>query len=71
MTPKRVAKIAINGLFNEEAEIIPGFINKLNAVLPKFFPKTLTEKVGGTIYNKDKSVQQNERPSIDKVVLFT
>jgi uncharacterized protein len=71
MTPERVAKIAINGLFNEEAEIIPGFINKLNAVLPKFFPKTLTEKVGGNIYNKDKTSQQNEKLSIDKIVLFT
>jgi uncharacterized protein len=71
MTPKSVAKIAINGLFNGEAEIIPGFINKINAYLPKFFPKSFVEKIGGNIYNKDKSIQQNEKPSIDKIVLFT
>jgi len=37
-------------LFNEKAEIIPGFINKLNAWLPKFFPKSFVERIAGNIY---------------------
>ncbi|MBV8252747.1 MAG: SDR family oxidoreductase [Chitinophaga sp.] len=50
MTPEAVAKIAVRGLFSGKAEIIPGFTNKLNAWLPKFFPKTLVEKIAGDIY---------------------
>lgn len=50
MTPDRVAKIAIDGLFKGRAEVIPGFVNKLNAWLPKFFPKSLVEKIAGSIY---------------------
>ncbi len=50
MTPDRVAEIAINGLFKGKAEIIPGFINKLNAWFPKFFPKSFVEKIAGSIY---------------------
>jgi short-subunit dehydrogenase len=50
MTPESVAIIAINGLFKGHAEIIPGFTNKLNAFLPKFFPKRLVERIGGNIY---------------------
>ena len=50
MTAEEVAKIAIKGIFKEKIEIIPGFINKLNAFLPKFFPKTMVEKIGGNIY---------------------
>jgi hypothetical protein len=54
MTPERVAGIAIKGLFNRKAEIIPGFTNKLNAYLPKFFSKSLVEKIAGNIYeNKE------------------
>lgn len=52
MTPQAVAKAAINGLFKGEREIVPGFINKLNAFFPRFFPKWLTEKVAGNIYEK-------------------
>ncbi|RBL88818.1 SDR family NAD(P)-dependent oxidoreductase [Chitinophaga flava] len=50
MTPESVARTAINGLFRGKAEIVPGFINKLNAFLPKFFPKSLVEKIAGNIY---------------------
>ncbi|NLR61360.1 SDR family oxidoreductase [Chitinophaga polysaccharea] len=50
MTPERVAKIAIDGLFSGKAEIVPGFTNKLNAWLPKFFPKAFVEKIAGRIY---------------------
>ncbi|MEZ2441029.1 SDR family NAD(P)-dependent oxidoreductase [Chitinophaga sp. RCC_12] len=50
MTPEKVAKIAIDGLFKGKAEIIPGFTNKLNAWLPKFFPKLFVEKIAAGIY---------------------
>jgi short-subunit dehydrogenase len=52
MTPKSVAQTAIKGLFNKEAEVIPGFVNKLNAHLPKFFPKSFVEKIAGNIYQE-------------------
>ncbi len=50
MTPERVAKIAVDGLFKGKAEIVPGFTNKLNAWLPKFFPKLFVEKIAAGIY---------------------
>ncbi|WP_142686393.1 SDR family NAD(P)-dependent oxidoreductase [Chitinophaga polysaccharea] len=50
MTPERVAKIAVEGLFKGKAEIVPGFTNKLNAWLPKFFPKLFVEKIAAGIY---------------------
>jgi short-subunit dehydrogenase len=50
MTAREVAKIAVKGLFKEKAEIIPGFTNKLNAFLPKFFKKSFVEKIAGNIY---------------------
>ncbi|NSL90662.1 SDR family NAD(P)-dependent oxidoreductase [Chitinophaga solisilvae] len=50
MTAESVARIAVDGLFKGKAEIIPGFTNKLNAWLPKFFPKTFVEKIAANIY---------------------
>lgn len=50
MTPERVGKIAVKGLFAGKAEIIPGFTNKLNGFLPKFFPKLFVEKIAAGIY---------------------
>jgi len=50
MTPEKVASIAVEGLFKGKAEIIPGFTNKLNAWLPKFFPKLFVEKIAAGIY---------------------
>ncbi|RFS19692.1 SDR family NAD(P)-dependent oxidoreductase [Chitinophaga silvatica] len=50
MTPEKVAQIAIDGLFKGKAEIVPGFTNKLNAWLPKFFPKLFVEKIAAGIY---------------------
>lgn len=54
MTPDDVAKIAVKGLFAGKSEIIPGFTNVLNAYLPKFVPKILTETVGANIYQPEK-----------------
>jgi len=50
MTADEVGKIAVDGLLRGKAEIIPGFTNKLNAFLPKFFPKAFVEKIAGNIY---------------------
>ncbi|MES1218841.1 MAG: SDR family oxidoreductase [Bacteroidota bacterium] len=57
MTPEAVAKIAVKGLFNGKSEIIPGFTNKLNAFLPKFFPKSFVEKIAGNIYENKKEIK--------------
>jgi short-subunit dehydrogenase len=53
MSPEAVAKIAVRGLFKEKAEIIPGFTNKLHAFFPRFFPKSLVAKIGGSIYKPE------------------
>ncbi|WP_158618233.1 SDR family NAD(P)-dependent oxidoreductase [Chitinophaga lutea] len=50
MTPESVGKTAVQGLFAGKAEIIPGFTNRLNAFLPKFFPKAFVEKIAAGIY---------------------
>lgn len=50
MSPEEVGKIAVKGLFNKKAQIIPGFTNKLHAFLPRFFPKILVEKIAADIY---------------------
>jgi short-subunit dehydrogenase len=50
MTPQQVGIIAVKGLFSGKVEIVPGFINKLNAWLPKFFPKAFVERIAGNIY---------------------
>lgn len=56
MTAEEVARIAIKGLFKGKEEIIPGFLNKLNAYLPKFFPVSLVRKIGAGIYEPRPSV---------------
>ncbi|WP_300599761.1 SDR family NAD(P)-dependent oxidoreductase [Niabella sp.] len=50
MTPQQVARIAVKGMFKGKAEIIPGFTNRLNALLPRFFPKIVTECIAAGIY---------------------
>lgn len=53
MSPDEVAKIGIEGLFAGRSEVIPGFTNVLNAYLPRFAPKALTEAVGAKIYKPE------------------
>jgi len=50
MTAESVAKIAVEGMFKEKSEIIPGVSNKLHSILPKFVPKSFVEKIAGNIY---------------------
>lgn len=57
MSPDRVARIAVQGLFRGRSEIVPGWVNKLNAFLPKFFPKSWVEKIAGGIYEPKQEEQ--------------
>ena len=50
MTSEAVAKIAIDGMFAEKTEIIPGFVNKIGAFFPRFLPKSLPEKIAAGLY---------------------
>ncbi|MBZ5859364.1 SDR family NAD(P)-dependent oxidoreductase [Flavihumibacter profundi] len=50
MTSEKVAKIAVSGMFSGKAEVIPGFINKLGAVLVKILPNEMVEKTAMKIY---------------------
>jgi short-subunit dehydrogenase len=61
MKPGEVGEAAVRGLLRGNAEIIPGFANKLNAWLPKFFPKLLTEQIAGSIYQQ---VQENKKNKV-------
>lgn len=53
MSPDEVAKTGVEGLFDGRSEVIPGFTNVLNAYLPRFAPKILTETVGARIYKPE------------------
>jgi short-subunit dehydrogenase len=52
MTPEAVAISGINGMFNGNAEIIPGFINAFGAKMTAITPKSLVEKIAGGVYIK-------------------
>lgn len=62
MTADEVAVIAVRGLFNRKAEIVPGFSNKLNAWLPKFFPVGFVRSIAGSIY-----APREQAPAIKRV----
>lgn len=61
MSPGQVARIGIEGLFAGKREVIPGWVNKLGAFLPRFFPERFIAFVVGRIYkpNLDGHVVQN------------
>jgi hypothetical protein len=50
MSPEAVARIAIEKMFKGKVEIIPGFINKLGAFLPKILPHSMLESLAGKLY---------------------
>ncbi len=52
MTAEDVARISINGMFAQKAEIIPGLLNWTTAKLVGHLPKMLTEKIAGDLYKK-------------------
>jgi uncharacterized protein len=45
-----VARIAIKGMFNRKAEIIPGFMNWISVKATYFLPKYLVEKIAAGLY---------------------
>lgn len=51
MQPKKVARIIVDGMYNKELEIVPGFVNKLAIFLAWLLPKKLLEKSAATIYD--------------------
>lgn len=52
MKAETVAGIAVRGMFNGKAEIIPGFVNKLGVRLAYLMPKWAVEKFAANIYEK-------------------
>ncbi|REJ80460.1 MAG: SDR family NAD(P)-dependent oxidoreductase [Bacteroidetes bacterium] len=50
MSPEKVARIGIEGLLKGKAEIIPGFLNQVQAKLVSWVPKSLTEKIAANLY---------------------
>ncbi|MEE6187666.1 SDR family NAD(P)-dependent oxidoreductase [Niabella digestorum] len=61
MTPQEVAQVAVKGLFKGKAEIVPGFINKLNAVVTKFVPPRIVEHVAAQIYKPRPGEQEDKK----------
>ncbi len=53
MKAGEVAEIAIRGLMNGKAEIIPGFLNRFQAQMVRLVPKSLTEKIAAGLYKVD------------------
>ncbi|MBS1682582.1 MAG: SDR family oxidoreductase [Bacteroidetes bacterium] len=49
-----VAKVAVRGMFNKKAEVIPGLMNQITVLLTYFVPKRLTESIAEGLY-KSKS----------------
>jgi len=52
MRPDEVAKIGLEGMFNQKAEIIPGFLNKLSATGSRYINKSLIERITASLYKK-------------------
>jgi short-subunit dehydrogenase len=51
MQPQKVAAIAIRGMYAKKTEMIPGFLNKVNAFFVWLLPKFLSERSAAFIYN--------------------
>ena len=50
MSPKQVAKIAVNTMFKEKAEILVGFITQATTFFVKLLPKSFSEKTASKFY---------------------
>ena len=53
MTPKAVAKIAVDAMFAGKTETVTGLVNKLGAFLVWLLPKGLAEKTAAGLYDMD------------------
>lgn len=67
MDPNTVGAIAVKGMLRGKAEIIPGFTNRLHSFLPKFFPKSFVESIGGNIYGTRETVYQVQKKPAYKI----
>lgn len=70
MTADEVGAIAVSGLFKGKEAIVPGFLNKLNAVLPKFFPVSFVRRIAASIYEEKKPkehVELHETAPLQKI----
>ncbi len=54
MTPEEVAKIAVRGMYADQAEIIPGLMNWTTAKVVPLLPKSWPEKIARNLYKTDK-----------------
>ena len=50
MKPDAVAKAAIRGMFNNRAEVIPGWMNSISVQLTYLLPKNLIENIAAGLY---------------------
>jgi len=50
MKPEEVAKIAVRGMFNGKAEVIPGFVNWLSVQMTYLVPKSIPEIIAEGLY---------------------
>jgi short-subunit dehydrogenase len=53
MTPREVAKLAVNAMYKGKTETVTGIINKLGAFLVWLLPKKLAEKTAAGLYDMD------------------
>jgi short-subunit dehydrogenase len=52
MSPDEVARTGLKGMFNNKAEIIPGWMNKISSFFASHLPKALVERVGAGMYTR-------------------
>jgi short-subunit dehydrogenase len=50
MLPSIVARAALKGMFNQKAEIVPGFLNAAGAKMVSFVPKGFIETTLARLY---------------------
>lgn len=50
MTPEEVARIGVDALFAKKTEVIAGILNKIGAFGVWLLPKSISEKIAGSIY---------------------
>lgn len=50
MTPDKVAKIGVDALFAKNPEVVAGVLNKIGALGAWLLPKSIIEKIAGSIY---------------------
>ncbi|WP_183574334.1 SDR family NAD(P)-dependent oxidoreductase [Mucilaginibacter sp. X5P1] len=52
MQPAEVAKLGVEEMFKNKAEIIPGFLNKLSSIGARYINKSLIERITSGLYKK-------------------